>query len=1262
VVLPAGTVKDLSGNNFAGTNTYDFVTVADTTAPTVSAFNPADGASAVAVGSTIVLTFSEAIARGTSTIEIRSGSATGAVIESFDAATSNRLSLSGNTLTIDPASDLANSTRYFVVLYSSSVKDLAGNSYAGTSAYDFTTEADVIAPSVASYSPVAGAGGAATDGNIVLTFSEAIARGAGNIEIRSGSATGALIESFNAATSTRLSLHGNTFTIDPTSNLSNSTQYFVVLPSGSVRDLAGNNYAGTSTYAFATTADTTAPTVSNFSPADGASGAAVFGNIVLTFSEPIARGAGYIEIRSGSPTGTPIAFFNAAISTSLSVSGNQLAFAPTWWGMPLSNSTQYFVVLPSGAVKDLAGNSYAGTSTYDFTTEPPDTTAPTVSTFSPTDGATGVAATSHIVLRFSEPVVQGTGNIELRSGSATGALIESFDIASSARLILSGSTLTIDPTKNLANGIQYFVVLPSGVVTDLAGNQFQGTSTYDFTTVANTTAPTVMTFSPADGTSGVPVASNIVLAFSEPIVRGTGNIEIRNVTTGVLIESFNVATSTRLSLSGNELTIDPSLYLPGSARYTVWIPSGAIRDLAGNSYAGASGYDFYTASSTDRTAPTLVTFSPAYYATGVDVASNVVLTFSEEVGRGTGKIEIVNASTGALFEAFDAATSTRLSFSGSQVTIDPTSNLSNSTDYSVRLPSGAIRDLSRNNFTGISDYYYFTTAAPDTTAPGVVSWSPNSGSTGVGVASNIVWTFSEAIARGAGTVEIRSGSATGTLVESFSTATSTRLTISGNQLTIDPTSSLAASTRYFVVFSAGVVTDLAGNNSAGTNTYSFSTLTAETIAPTVSSFSPADEATGVAIDRNIVLTFSEQIVRGEGAIEIRSGSATGTLVESFDAASSTRLSVSGSTLTIDPTNYLSGNTRFFVVLPSGSIKDLAANNFAGTASYDFTTLPGLTIVGTSAGETLTGTAEADVIYGMAGNDHLLGGAGADTLIGGAGADSMDGGDGSDLYIINAIGELSIGPGVGDWIYDSGVKGFDELRIAVTQVTGFILPTSIVGIEKIVLGTGTGAVADTSGTLGFDLDARGYGTTDPAGKRGLVIVGNAGPNDLWGTRYNDTLVGNGAGDFLGGWAGDDLLYAGSFSSVLWGGDGQDTLYGGIDDDWISPGTGTDIVIGGGGLDQFFFAFVDDSPPDNPDVLVDYALGDIINLRTIDAKAGGTSDDAFTWLGESLPTDLNANGALWYANGMLYASVDHDVAPEMAIALVGSVPASSLAFVL
>jgi methionine-rich copper-binding protein CopC len=138
----------------------------------------------------------------------------------------------------------------------------------------------------------------------------------------------------------------------------------------------------------------------------------------------------------------------------------------------LSNATNAVIATPSASATIIANTGVT------------DTTAPTVLSFNPTDGATGVAPGSHIVLTFSESIARGTGSIVLKT--AAGATIESFDAATSNRLTLSGSTLTIDPTSDLANGTNYYLTFAAGTVKDLAGNAYAGITTYDFTTATGT--------------------------------------------------------------------------------------------------------------------------------------------------------------------------------------------------------------------------------------------------------------------------------------------------------------------------------------------------------------------------------------------------------------------------------------------------------------------------------------------------------------------------------------------------------------------------------------------------------------------------------------------------------------------------------------------------------------------------------------------------------------------------------------------------------
>ena len=346
-------------------------------------------------------------------------------------------------------------------------------------------------PLVSTYSPEVSSKNVAVDTNLVLTFNELIAKGTGNIELRLGSAAGLLVESFNMATSSKVTLAGNVLTIDPTANLLNSNAYVVVLPNGVVRDLSGNALAASQSYEFTTVAaapvDKTPPSfVSANTPGTGALLAVsdLDMNLIATFSEAITPRTGTIDLRMGSATGTLVESFNVASSTKLSFSGSTVAIDPT---ANLAQGKTYFVVFSAGSVKDSANNALASSANFSLTTAalPVDKTAPTF--VSANTSATGVAVAvpdlgMNLVATFSEAISANTGTISLRTGSATGTVVESFNVASSTKLSFSGSTVSIDPTANLAQGKTYFVVFSAGSVKDAASNALAANASFSFTT------------------------------------------------------------------------------------------------------------------------------------------------------------------------------------------------------------------------------------------------------------------------------------------------------------------------------------------------------------------------------------------------------------------------------------------------------------------------------------------------------------------------------------------------------------------------------------------------------------------------------------------------------------------------------------------------------------------------------------------------------------------------------------------------------------
>ncbi len=114
--------------------TFTTQTKLDTVIPTINSSEPANGDTGVAVDKTVTVTFSEAIAEGSSYTGIT-------LKDSSNNDVPFTSSISDSTLTIDPATDLAYSTMYTVAIPANAVQDLAGNPN-GEYNWTFTTESD----------------------------------------------------------------------------------------------------------------------------------------------------------------------------------------------------------------------------------------------------------------------------------------------------------------------------------------------------------------------------------------------------------------------------------------------------------------------------------------------------------------------------------------------------------------------------------------------------------------------------------------------------------------------------------------------------------------------------------------------------------------------------------------------------------------------------------------------------------------------------------------------------------------------------------------------------------------------------------------------------------------------------------------------------------------------------------------------------------------------------------------------------------------
>ena len=216
---------------------------------------------------------------------------------------------------------------------------------------------------------------------------------------------------------------------------------------------------------------------------------------------------------------------------------------------------------------------------------------------------------------------------------------------------------------------------------------------------------------------------------------------------------------------------------------------------------------------------------------------------------------------------------------------------------------------------------------------------PADNATAVAVDANIVLNFSEAVDRQSGNITIKKTSDNST-IEAIA-VTDSKITGTGTtQITINPTSALAGQTEYYVLIAASAFDDASSNSYAGiSSTTALSFTTADIADPTLSSSVPADNATAVAVDANIVLNFSEAVDRQSGNITIKKTSDNST-IEAI-AVTDSKITGTGTTqITINPTSALAGQTEYYVLIAASAFDDASSNSYAGissTTALSFTT-------------------------------------------------------------------------------------------------------------------------------------------------------------------------------------------------------------------------------------------------------------------------------------------------------------------------------------
>jgi large repetitive protein len=795
----------------------------------------------------------------------------------------------GQVIQILPTSNLAANVQYRACV--SGVTDIDGVPVANYCLYFTTgTAIDTAAPTVVSVAPPNGFTNIGTNAGVSVTFNKAInpvSVTGSTIQLSAGSTT-------ETPSSISFSPDYARVSITPQAPLPPSTQMTIAI--NGLTSEAGTAVASQST-TFTTMAgpDFNPPYVVNSSVQNSQTNVPVNSAFTMTFNKPVDIGSlDGASVGVGSCCWTPL-----PATISWSADQTTVFIAPT---TTLAAGTQYYLF--SFNLTDLSGNPQSGFDVSFTTSFSANTNPPTVINTSPENADTQIPTNSPVEVLFSEPIQPtSVGQVTLTKGGNPVAVTASFG---------NGNQLLIlTPTVPLVANTSYTLTIAG--VKGTAGNQMTSTVTNTFTTgpTFNFQTPTVMLVDPANGTLNVGVNVTPHVEFSEAVN------ELTIPTALVLFyqdyyQGYATIAST-VTVAANRLsaTITPSAALQPNTQYEVYLCG--FTDIAGN---GGSCFTstFWTGTSTDTTHATVSTISPAKTQTGVPLNADVVAVMSATIDP----TSITNSSITVTPSGGSAIAGTvSLAADGVTLTFVPAAALTASKLYNVSV--GGFNDVGGNTVTTFTSSFTTGTATYGSGSFNVVSTSPATGATGVSVTSPVTITMSNLIDAGSvnpNTVFV--------YVYSSSQVVAGTYSVSGNAVTFTPLTQYPANTQMAMGVSG--LTDEAGNTDAQ-YPYTFTTTnTVDKTAPTVT-ISPANGATNVGLNTQVVLTFSKSINPGtitRSTVSLLNG----------DAAVNYGYSVSrdNRTLVLNPSaGQLPSGATITVALTNG-VQDLSGNALAPTTS------------------------------------------------------------------------------------------------------------------------------------------------------------------------------------------------------------------------------------------------------------------------------------------------------------------------------------------
>lgn len=211
---------------------------------------------------------------------------------------------------------------------------------------------DTANPVVVSYNPSSAVEGVAVNSDLIVTFSENVQVGTGEIVIMSATDTQRINANSDAVT---IGKDKRVVTINPPADLEADKPYTVTLAQGFVTDLLGNEYMGMTDGAWTfKTVGTSGLALSAISPVPGSTDASLFA-MTLTFAADVQKGAGNITVYE--TDGNAKVAEIPVSGQSVSIDGKTVTIM---LGTPLEFGTAYYVLADAGSIVDADGKAFEG--------------------------------------------------------------------------------------------------------------------------------------------------------------------------------------------------------------------------------------------------------------------------------------------------------------------------------------------------------------------------------------------------------------------------------------------------------------------------------------------------------------------------------------------------------------------------------------------------------------------------------------------------------------------------------------------------------------------------------------------------------------------------------------------------------------------------------------------------------------------------------------------------------------------------------------